>query len=176
MYIMNKNSTQLKHSIIFGVITGGVISLYLLTLYFFAALNNTALANISGFLFLIGGYVSVRRYRNELKGGFITYGKAYGTAFLTFLFAGLVWTIYEYILYKYLSPGLLEEKIAEAQEALLKLGWSEERVAAFTTLSNPSPFGNALGYFFNATIWGAIISLLIAAFLKRNENPLLKNE
>jgi hypothetical protein len=173
---MNQNSTQLRHTLIFGTITGGGILVYLLVLFFTAMLNNKGLSNIASFLFIIGGYISVRNYRNEMPGGFITFGKAYGTTFLTFLFAGIVWAVFEYILYKFLSPGLLEEKLAETQEALLKLGWSEDRVEAFTKVSSPTSFSMALGYLFSAAMWGALVSLIIAAIVKRDKNPLIDNE
>jgi hypothetical protein len=175
-FVMNRNTIQLKHSVVFGAITGSAIGIIMLLLFFFAMMNNKALSNLSGFIFILGGYISVRYYRNEINGGFISYGKAYGTTFLTFLFAGIVWAIFKYILYKYLSPALLNEELLEMQENLLKIGWSEARVEAFTTLRSPSAFSNALGYFMNAALWGAILSLLIAALIKREENPLLKDE
>jgi hypothetical protein len=173
---MNQSTTQFRHTLIYGAATGGIISLYLLLLYIFGMMNKTSMTNFGGILFILGGYVSVRQYRNQYKEGFIRFGTAYGTCILTFLAAGFIWAIYEFFLYKYLSPGLLEIKITEAQDALLKLGWNEEKVEAFTTLSKPTPFTNAFGYFFTTAFWGALLSLLIAALLKRESNPLLKQE
>lgn len=173
---MDQNTTQFRHALIYGAAIGGIISLYMLLLYIFGMLNKTAMTNVGGILFVAGSYIAVRQYRNRILGGFISFGKAYGTSILTFLCIGFVWAIYQYILYKYLSPGLLEEKMIEAQDALLKLGWAEDKVEAITTLSKPTPITNAFGYFFNAAFWGAILSLLIAAILKREDNPLLKKE
>ena len=173
---MDQNAKQLKQILIFGSISGGAICLFELLFFLFAMLNNKALSNISGILFIIGGYVSVRYYRNEINKGFISFKRAYRVAFLTMLLTGLVWAIYEFILRKYLSPNLLEEELLIAQENLLRLGWPEERVDAFTTLGKPMAFTSALGYFIYAAIGGSLVSLIIAALLKRDENPLLKDE
>jgi hypothetical protein len=173
---MDQSTTQFRHALIYGSITGAIIVIFLLLLYIFGMMNNSAMNNIAGILFVAGSYISVRKYRNQAQGGFISYGKAYGTSMLTFLAAGFIWAIYEYFLYQYLAPGLLEEKLVEAQDALLKLGWDENKVEAFTTLSKPTPFTNAIGYFVNTAFWGALLALLLAGILKREGNPLLKQE
>jgi hypothetical protein len=173
---MDRNTTQFRHSLIYGSATGAVIAIYLLLLYIFGLMNNAGMSNFGGILFVLGGYISVRQFRNQAQEGFIKFGKAYGTSMLTFLAAGFIWAIYEYFLYRYFAPGLLEEKLIEAQDALLKLGWDEDKVEAFTTLSKPTPFTNAMGYYVNTAFWGALLSLLIAAILKREKNPLLTVE
>ncbi len=173
---MDQKALQYKHVLTYGSITGGAIVLFMLLMYIFGMLNNAALTNVSGILFVVGGYLSVRNFRKKREGGIISYGKAYAICFLTFLTTGFIWSIYEYILYKYLSPGLLETKMIEAQDALLKLGWTEEKVEALTTLSSPTALSNAFGYFFNTAVWGAVLALLIAAIMKREGNPLLKSE
>ena len=174
---MESKNSQFRHALIYGSVTGGIIVVYLLILYIFGMMNNMKLVNMAGVFFVVGAFVSVKRYRDTVTGGFLTFGKAYGTALLTFIATGVVWGIYGYILYKYLSPGLLEEKITQAQDALLQLGWSEERVEAYSELIGQSQtaFTNAFGYVMNAAFWGALLSLIIGASLKRNENPLLKD-
>jgi len=175
--IMESSTSQLKHTLKYGSITGGLICIYLLILFIFGMMNNMKLVNISGIFFIGGAFISVKRYRDSVTGGFLTFGKAYGTALLTFIFTGIVWAIYGYILYKYLSPGLLEEKIIQAQDALLQLGWPEDRIESYTYLISKSQtaFTNAFGYVLNATFWGALLALVLAAWMKRRENPLLKD-
>jgi hypothetical protein len=174
---MDTGTSQFKHTLIYGSITGLIISAYLLMLFFFSMMNNNTLVNISGLFFVGGAFISVKRYRDVVMGGILNFGKAYGTALLTFIFTGVVWAIYSYILYKYLSPGLLEEKITQSQESLLQLGWTEDKVEAYTELISKSqtPFTFALGYIFNSAFWGAILALIVAVFMRRGENPLLKN-
>ena len=49
---MNQKNIQLRHAVIFGSITGGAISVFLLLLYFLALLNNKTLTTVSGFIFV----------------------------------------------------------------------------------------------------------------------------
>lgn len=174
---MDPKNSQFRHALIYGSVTGGIIVIYLLILYIFGMMNNMKLVNITGIIFIGGAFLSVKRYRDTIMGGFLTFGKAYGTALLTFIVTGSVWGMYGFILYKYLSPGLLEEKIIQAQDALLQLGWTEERVETYTELiaNSQTAFTNAFGYVLNAAFWGALLALILAAWLKRNENPLLKD-
>jgi len=174
---MESKTSQFRHTLIYGSVTGGIICFYLLLLYMFSMMNNTKLVNITGLFFVIGAFISVKHYRDKVMGGYLSFGRAYGTALLSFIFTGVVWAIYGYFLYKYLSPGLLEEKMTQSQEALLQLGWTEERVEAYSELISKSqtPFTFAFGYIFNSTFWGALLAFILAGLLKRNENPLLKD-
>jgi ABC-type Fe3+ transport system permease subunit len=89
---------------------------------------------------------------------------------LTCVFTGVIWAAYEYVLYKFLSPGLFVSKIEEMQEIWLNKGFSEELVELQSQFF--TPFMLALSYVFSAGIWGAILSLPLAALLKRDKNPL----
>lgn len=170
---MEPQNDRLKHALIHGAITGGVIAIYLLLIYMFGMYNNPTLTSFPIALFLLGGFISAKRYRDRMPGRPLNFGQMYGVTFLTFLFAGVVWAIYGYLLYKF-SPELLDAKYVESQEALLQLGWTEDRVAMMTT--RPTPFSLAFVYLFYAALGGAISALIIAGILRRPVNPLLTND
>jgi hypothetical protein len=132
--------------------------------------NNPRLINIALFIFVAGVFISVKRYRDHESGGVISFGRAYGTAVLTCVFTGIIWSVYEYILYKHLSPGLLETRIEEMQEIWINKGFSEELIELQTALF--TPFVMAISYVFSAAFWGSVLSLPLAALLKRDKNPL----
>jgi hypothetical protein len=136
--------------------------------------NNPRLPNIALFIFIAGVYISVKRYRDFESGGVLSFGRAYGTAVLTCVFIGILWSMYEYVLHKYLAPGLLETKIEEMQEVWLNKGVSEDFVELQTLYF--TPFILALSYIFSAAFWGAILSFPLAALLKREVNPLAGNQ
>jgi hypothetical protein len=171
---MKQPSSQFRHTLLYSLYTGGAIIMYLLILYIFGMTNNPRLLNIAGFIFMIGVYISVKHYRDKVNEGVISFGRAYGTAMLTCVFAGIIWAVYGYILHKYLSPGLLTEKIEEAQELWLKRGMSEELVELQSSLI--TPFIMALGYIFSAAFWGSVLSLPLAAILRRENNPLVDKQ
>ena len=121
-------------------------------------------------MFVAGIYISTKRYRDHESGGELSFGRAYGTAILTCVFTGIIWSVYEYVLYKYLSPGLLETRIEEMQEIWLDKGFSEDLIELQSALF--TPFILALSYIFSAAFWGAVLSFPLAAILKREKNPL----
>jgi hypothetical protein len=165
-----QSKTQLQHTLIYGLYTGGAIILFFLIIFMFGMVNNPRLPNVALFIFMAGVYISVKRYRDYESGGLLSFGRAYGTAVLTCLFIGILWSVYEYVLHKYLSPGLLETKIEEMQEIWLNKGFSEDLIELETAFL--TPFILALSYIFSAAFWGAILSLPLAALLKREVNPL----
>lgn len=171
---MEQNTTQLQHTLKYGLYTGGIIILFLLILYITGRANIQGLQNIPNFIFIGGVYLSVRHYRDKIMAGVLDFGKSYGTAVLTCLFAGAVWSVYTYLLYQYLLPELFLERLQMFQEVWLNMGMSEEMVEMQSTLF--TPFILAIGTIFSAVFWGAIISLALAALLKRNVNPLIDNK
>jgi hypothetical protein len=132
--------------------------------------NNPRIPNIALFMFVAGVFISVKRYRDHESGGVLSFGRAYGTAMLTCVFTGILWSSYEYVLYKFLSPGMLETRIEEFQDIWLSKGLSEEVVELYTAMF--TPFILAMSYLFSTAFWGAILSLPVAAIYKREKNPL----
>lgn len=163
-------TTQFQHTVRYSLYTGGAIVLFLLIIYMFGMMNNPRMPNIALFMFIAGVFISVKRYRDHESDGILSFGRAYGTAVLTCVFTGIIWAIYEFILYKYLSPGLLETRIEEMQELWLNSGVSEELIELQSRLLTPFTMG--LSYLFSAAFWGSVLSLPLAAMLKRDNNPL----
>ncbi len=167
---MDQNTSELRHTLIYGLVRGGTICLYKFSLYLFALMNNNSLLSIPSLIFIVGGYLSVLYRRGSMNKGLISFKNAYFVTLLTMLIAGLLWAIYEYILRKYLSPYLLEQELARSRENLLQRGWPPERVDAYTTGDKMTAFTSALGFYFYLAIGSALISVLIAALVKRTEN------
>jgi riboflavin transporter FmnP len=167
---MEQKPTQLQHTLKYSLYSGGIIVFYLFLLFVTGRANNTRLLNVAAFIFVGGAYLSVRHYRDRVRGGSLDFGKAYGTSVLTCVFSGIIWSAYTFVLYRYLLPELLLERMELAQEMYLNLGMSEEMVELLST--QITPFNMAFGNVFSAAFWGSLISLLIAAMLKRDVNPL----
>jgi hypothetical protein len=171
--IENKNK-MLEHSLVYGLIIGLVIVLYQIVLYIFGMLNNNALGNVIFFLLVIGIFFSVKHYRDHVNGGFLNFGKAFQTGFLTCVFLGVIGAVYNYFQYKYLSPHLINDLLTMAQESLLNKGYPEGQVELQSTILEKymTPLVLSIAYFFRLGFWGAVLSLVIAAIIKRDENPL----
>lgn len=163
-------ATQFQHTFRYSLYTGGAIILFFLIIYLFGMVNNPRIPNIALFIFVAGVFISVKRFRDQESGGVLSFGRAYGTAVLTCVFTGILWAIYEYVLHKFMAPGLIETRIEEMQEVWLNKGFSEDLIELQSKLI--TPFILALSYVFSTAFWGAILALPLAALLKRDKNPL----
>jgi hypothetical protein len=170
---MNYNQIQFRHSLVYGAIFGVSIVILLLILYIFGMTNNGNMVSLAPIIYIIGAQISVKHHRDRLNDGFVTFGKAFGTSLLTCIFMGIVWAVYGYFLYKYLLPNLLDEQVALMQDMYLKFGLTEDTVEKLS--KSVTPFSIAFGYVTNSVIFGSLLSLIIAAFFKRNKNPLISN-
>ncbi|MBN2524025.1 MAG: DUF4199 domain-containing protein [Bacteroidales bacterium] len=173
---MRIQNNQLRHTLNYGAIIGGTITLYEFMLYIFGMTNNKALENVTLFLFVLGVYITIKRFRDIESGGVISFKRAFSTGFLTCLFIGIIGTLYTYIQMKYLSPHLLDEIMEMSQERLLSRGISDNQVELQTSIMEKmiTPGFIALTSLFSSVFWGTIASLILAVLLKREENPLLK--
>lgn len=175
MEIKNK---QLRHTLTYGAIIGGTIAFYELLLYIFGMTNNKTLEKVSLFLFVLGIFITVRRFRELESGGVISFKGAFLTGFLTCIFIGLIGAIYTFFQFKYLSPYLINEVKEIFQENLLNKGIPDDQIELQSNLLEGllKPGIIAVLSFFGSIFWGSIMSVLVAILLKREENPLLKSE
>jgi hypothetical protein len=174
---MEPKNTQLKHTLFYGVALGIIISVYQLLLYIFGSFSNQALGYLESLITIIGIYISIKMYRDQVMGGTINYNKALGVGVLTAVFIGLVLAIFTYILYK-LDGGLIDEMIILVEERNIERGMDVDQIEMQTSLLRQFlwPSVLAFGTLVSKGIGGTIYSLIIAAILKKAENPLEKQE
>lgn len=175
---MNIKDIRVKHALIYGAIIGGTITFYQILLYVFGMTNNKSLENVSLFLFVLGIFITVKRFRDIESEGVISFKKAFSIAFLTCVVIGIIGGLYTYFQFKYLSPNLMEEIIELSQEKLLSKGIADDQVELQSALMDKFLVPGVVAFLsvLSSLLWGAIMSLIVAALLKRNENPLLKSE
>src|ERR1051326_8828210 len=170
---MKKNSLG-ANSLEFGVITA--FSLIAFTaILMVAGLNQSPLAYL-GYVLLIGGMVlGTLRFRKRAMGGYLTYGKAFGSCYLIMLFASVLLSIFLYVYIKFIDPNLMDNAMMQAEENMRQKGMSDEQmemgmkyVRMFMT-----PGAIAIMTIIFYQIFGSILGLIVAAFLsKANPNPL----
>lgn len=137
--------------------------------------------SISGMLILYGtifiasfalASMAMRYQRDKLDGGFITYGKALGVGFLVIFLGMLISSVWNYILINFIDPGYVdhmkEQFIAQWGEKMPEAAM-EEAMKGFETA------GDILVLVKNAlvggVIFGLIVGLITAAFMKRESKP-----
>ena len=157
----------------YGVIVGAVLILYSLLLFLLGMHTNKYLGYV-GYVFLIAGMVwGTLEYRKKYLGGFMSYGKAFMSCFMTGLYAGLILGVYMYVFAQFIHPGFIQEMLDLSRQAMYEsnANMTEEQVEQALEISAKfmSPVMMAVWAFVGYLFVSAIIGLIAAIFLKKED-------
>ena len=172
---MEKDVSVWKANLTSGLILGLAGVVYSLVMYFLdLSLNKT-----QGYIFIVIMVVLlfflVKSYRDNYLYGYITFGKAFGSGVVIILYYSIITAIFLYILYSIIDPGLVAKQLAASEELFSKRGMPQEAVDAAMKFQNKIMKPGIMAFFsiFWNMIWGAIISLIVAIFVRKEGNPLI---
>ncbi len=160
----------------YGGIGGLVLIVYSL-LNFVLGLSKPSAGTFVGFLnifVVIAIYVfmmiyAVRDHRDNNQGGYITFGKAFTVAFLTSLLAALINTVFTILYMNVIDPGYVGDIMKASEEFYESSGMPEQQIEMSLSWAKSmmEPKGQMI-LFLIGTIFGAIISLIVASSMKKN--------
>ncbi len=117
----------------------------------------------------------LRRFRNRILDGAISFRRAFGYSIFTYFYAALIMAAGQFVYFQFIDQGYLIGQYTETMStpefgSLLKLyGISKSDVdAALETMSSLRPIDIALQFFTTNIIIGLIVSLPVAAMFKSN--------
>ncbi len=168
---VNVWSANLTNGLILGLI--GVV--YSLVFYFLdLSLNKT-----QGYVFMVLQlgilFFLLKSYRDNVMHGQITYGESVGAGVIICLYYSIIISIFVYVLYTLIDPGLINKQLALAEEQMSKKGLPQEAIdtgMAFTAKFMKPGVMTITGIIFNM-IWGTLLSLIVSIFIKKEGNPLI---
>jgi len=107
--------------------------------------------------------------------GYMTYGQAVGAGVVIFLYYSIIIAIFTYILYAIIDPGLIDKQLAAAEELMAKRGLPQEAMDAGLKVQEKmmKPEIMAPVSIFGSMLYGIIMSLIVAIFVKKEGNPLI---
>jgi hypothetical protein len=158
-----------------GLILGLVGIVYSLVVYFL----NMYLNKAQGYVFLLVEFAVlfflVKSYRDNFRHGMITYGDALGASIIICLYYAIIMAIFTYILYTVIDSGLLDKQLAMAEEMMQKKGMPQSTIDAGMSIQRKmmKPAFMAPFSILGNMILGLILSLIVAAFVRKEGNPLL---
>ena len=166
------NPNLMKSTMTSGAILGTALVIFSLILYMAGLIFSKGLSYFS-WLILIGGIVwGIKSYKDQQQ-GFISYGRALGVGMLTVLFASIIAALFNYILYAYIDPSLVEKSIEMARNQMVEKGTlSDEQIELGLSMTKKlmQPGFMALMTVFGSGFMGLIFSLIIAAFMKNEKS------
>ena len=171
---MEKKASFWKPALTYGAILGFVgillgVIFYVMNLY---AANWTQWVSI---LVSIGVLVyCLKAYRNEHLGGFARYGQLFLMALVIGIFASIISTIYSYLMFNVIDPDLADKMRLVVEEKMMnnpripesRLDEMIERAA-----KNFEPKRMLATTLLGGIGINAVIGLILAAFIKKEENP-----
>lgn len=176
--IENKHEGMFKPALNYALIISVVLIIISLVFYLAGSPTSNAIGYI-GYVVVIAGlaYAAIM-YRNEVLGGYITYGKSLGFILVIGLITGVLLGIYNFIFLSYIAPEVLdimkEEITQKAYETAYQINPNisdaelDNMIDLQLRFQNPPLLAvfTIIGYTFQALIFGLIISI----FVKR-KNP-----
>ena len=163
-----------KPALIYGVILGVVGILLNLVIYF---LNASTVGWVGWLIILISigvlAYCLVA-YRNEYLGGFATYGQIFLMGLTIGIIASIFSTVYTYLLHTVIDPDLMDKLKLVFEERFMNSRFYSESM--YEDMIEKMDKRMSVGRMtrmamIGGTIFNAILSLIIAAFVKKEENP-----
>lgn len=118
-------------------------------------------------------YMAGKQARDEM-GGFISFGKALGPIFLTFVVASFIMMLFSFVMYNYIDPSIMtiiEDKVIEGVESNPTLDEDQMEMAIewgmkMASMNLPAVL---LRWAFGLIIPGIIFALILAAIVKKED-------
>jgi hypothetical protein len=173
---MENNVNAWKANLTYGVILGLVGIVYTMIMYFL----DLSVNKIQGWVFMLLQivilFLLLKSYRDNYRHGMITYGQALGAGMIIILYYAIITAIFTYLLYAVIDTNLLDKQLALTEEELLKREVPQEAIDMSMNIQKKimipaiiAPI-SIIGNMF----YGLIMSLIVAAFVRKEGNPLVE--
>lgn len=166
----NKPVSVWKGALNPALMLGFVLILYTLVLYFMDQSFNRKLGWIS-LIIIIGGIVyGIKVFRDDSRGGVLTYGQGVGAGTVIGLYAGILNALFGIILFTLIDPDLIEKLYTFMEEQMISQGrLSEALIEQQMTFMKKimTPITSPLFGILNSVFYGVLVSLIASIFLKR---------
>jgi len=152
-----------------GLIMGVIFSInFLLSVSKITSL--VLLTNVIAVLIVVGIYRQSIKFRDTECEGFISYWKSFSLILLTFFYAALISSVIKYIYFQFINPAYLEEMFQESVKMMktMKFLITDESTDQMKSMLKPATY--TLVYVWVNVFMGAIVGLIMAAFIKKEKS------
>jgi hypothetical protein len=169
---METNQTSLGKAAMHHGLIMGVALMVLSLIMHFAGLTFEDWTKYISWLVMIAYLVyATKNFRDESRGGFMSYGQGLGFGTLTSLISGAVTTVYMFFYVKFINTNFVNEVMEKSYEQMLERGMAEEQIEMALGYQEawivPSMI---IGSLIGTVFIGFILSLIISAVFKRAED------
>jgi hypothetical protein len=172
---MEQNVNPWKANLTNGLILGLIGIVYALIMYFLDLSQNKVQGIVLILIQFVVVYLLLKSYRDNFRHGQLTYGQAVGAGVIIFLYYAIIMAVFTYILYAIIDPGLVSKQLAVAEQAMVQKGLPQSSIDAGMKIQQKimKPAIIAPISIFGSMIWGTVVSLIVAIFVRKEGNPLI---
>jgi hypothetical protein len=152
-----------------GLITGLVMTVYSIILNM-AGLTQSSPLHYLSFLMLVGGLVYGMRDFKGQNGGYMSYGQGLGVGTLTAGVAGLLSSLVSTFYVKFVDPSVLQRTMDAQRDQMEERGFSDAQIDQAMKIAESMSGFSFLIATLSVVFFGFILSLIIAAFVKRERD------
>ena len=167
---MNEQPSTARVALKWGAILGIVSIIFSLILFITDNVGNSGLGIVS-FVLTIGGLVLAMRDFRTLNGGFMAYGQGLSVGTLTAGISGLLSSLFSVFYTTVIDTGVMGRMVDKTRDKLEESGLSDEQIdqqIKFVEMFQSPGLTFAFGVI-GAVIFGFVLSLVIAAILKKEK-------
>jgi uncharacterized membrane protein YhaH (DUF805 family) len=164
----------------YGAILGIILVIISVLLYLLGFMKFNILMSVVLFLINVAIIVTMvsigtKRYRNEMLGGYIDFGKAFLVGLLIVVFSSVLTTFYNVLFNTFIDPDFYDRTMEAARDWTANFMYSkgvpedqiDQALEQMAGRDKPSVISMILGGIVTGAIGGSIISLITAAILKK---------
>ena len=170
-----ENVNVWKANLTNGLILGLIGIVYSLVMYFLDLSTNQA----QGWIFMVLQFVIlfylIKSYRDNYLHGMMTFGQGLGAGVVICLYYSILSAIFAYILFKFIDTGLIDKQLAMAEEKLVERGMPQASIDAGMAIQKKIMIPEIMApiSIFGNMFMGLVMSLIAAAFTRKEGNPLI---
>ncbi|HUM47095.1 MAG TPA: DUF4199 domain-containing protein [Chitinophagales bacterium] len=163
-------STALKYAII----TALAMFIFSIILYITGMYLNNGMNWLSYIIMLAGLVFAVKDRRDKDLGGFLSFGEGFKAGFLFCIITGAIGMVFSLIMMNFIAPDMMDEILKKAEADMINKGLpdSQIQVAMEWTRKFTSPLWIAIWSLVSSAFFGAILSLIVAAIFKKDNQQL----
>jgi hypothetical protein len=163
-----------KTALTYGLLIG-ILLIVIQLVFYFAGIMTSKYSGWISYVVIMGGiFLATKAWRDEGKGGYITYGQALGFGTLTIFFASILVAIYIFLFYKFIDPAAMNLLYEAAEQKIIdknpNITDAELDMALSISQRLMKPGFMAFSSILNYTFLGFVMSLITSIFIKKN-NP-----
>ena len=142
------------------------------TIFYLADIQyNSKLGYLAYFILIAGLFLSIRNYRDKANGGYLTYGRSVGYGVLVSLMAGIISSVFVFILYSYIDPNLIDKILMDQETKMVEDNIDEDQIeiAMGYTRKMMTPPIIAVISILGMVFMGLVFSLILSVFLRKED-------